>query len=228
MIITDRFNQTAKIEIPTGVKKIGVSMSGGADSSMLCYLLAKEIKENDLNIIIHPISARFAVRPWSYMRAKRVVKFIKNDLECPEIFGQHYYFSVPEDECKIDQAKEKHFGHVMSFLFVNNIIDHLFSGKTKNPSKQVMNTFFDKNPQTDRNNPTEKDIYKASVETVPWAMVDNRLIIDLYKKYGLMHTLLPITRSCEGSETATSNFTKECGKCWWCEERKWALEQVNG
>jgi tRNA(Ile)-lysidine synthase TilS/MesJ len=52
MLLTDSFGQTAKIEIPENVKKIGISMSGGADSSMLCYLLAKKIKEKNLDIII--------------------------------------------------------------------------------------------------------------------------------------------------------------------------------
>jgi hypothetical protein len=228
MQITDSFGQTANLKIPDGVKAIGVSMSGGADSSILCYLLAKQIKEQQLDVIIHPISARFAIRPWSYDHAKRVVNFIASDLKCAETFGKHYYFNVPEDECESDNKKEKHFNHIMSFLFVNNVIDHLFSGKTKNPSKEVMNKFNDQNPQLERNNPTEKNIYKAPVETVPWAMVDKRLIVDQYKKNNLINSLLPLTRSCEGDIKITENFTKECGKCWWCEEREWALKQVNG
>lgn len=226
MKITDNFGQTAYLKIPTGVKKIGISMSGGADSSILCYLLAKQIKEQNLDVIIHPISARFEIRPWSYKHACRVVNFIKYNLECPEIFGHHYFFGISAEECKSDSEKEKHFNHVVSFMFYNELIDHLFSGKTKNPSQEVMNTFFDKNPQADRNKPTEKDIYKAPVETVPWAMSDKRLIMSQYQKHNLINTLLPITRSCEGDEYITEKFTKECGKCWWCEERKWALQQI--
>lgn len=228
MLLTDNFGQIAKLKIPKKVKKIGVSMSGGADSSMLCYLLAKQIKKQNLDIIIHPISARFSVRPWSHDRAKNVVDFIISNLDCPEIFGQHYFFNVSDEECQSDYEKEKHFSHIIGFLLQNNMIDHLFSGKTKNPSQKVMDTFIDKNPQKDRNNPTKKNIYKAPVETVPWAMVDKRLIMSQYQKYDLINTLLPITRSCEGDNLITKNFTKECGKCWWCEERKWALEQVNG
>ena len=227
MQITDSFGQTANLKIPDGVRTIGVLMSGGADSSLLCYLLAKQIKEQNLDVIIHPISARFAVRPWSYDHAKQVVNFIASNLKCPKVFGKHYYFNVPEDECKSDDEKKKHFTHITGFLFTNNIIDHLFSGKTKNPSQEVMNNFNDQNPQLDRNDPTEKDIYKAPVETVAWAMVDKRLIVDQYKKYNLINSLLPLTRSCEGDAFITENFTKECGECWWCEEREWALKQIN-
>lgn len=219
-------DQSAELIIPEGVKKIGVSMSGGADSSILCYLLAKQIKENNLDITIHPISAKFEIRPWSYKHASKAVTFIKGDLNCPEIFGQHYWFNVPLDECADDNEKQKHFGHIFSFLLQNNLIDHFFSGKTKNPAQDIMDTFFDKQPQLDRNNPTEKNIYKSPVETVPWAMVDKRFVIGLYKELGLVNTLLPRTRSCEGDELGTNGFTETCGKCWWCEEREWALKEL--
>ena len=45
----------------------------------------------------------------------------------------------------------------------------------------------------------------------------------LYDKYNLTYTLFPITRSCEGSDYETGNYTFHCGKCWWCEERMWAF-----
>jgi hypothetical protein len=219
--------QTAEVVIPKQAKRIGVSMSGGADSTMLCYLLAKQIKEQNLDVKIHPISAKFKVRPWSYSLADKAVTYIKDDLQCSEVFGQHYWFNVPLDECKSDEEKQKHFGHIFSFLLNNKFIDHFFSGKTKNPAQDVMDTFFDKSPQLDRNNPTEKNIYKSEIETVPWAMVDKRFIINLYKKYDLINNLLPITRSCEGDVNITENFTKTCGICWWCEERNWALQSIN-
>ena len=35
-------------------KTIAVAMSGGADSTLLCYLIANTIQEQDLNITIQP------------------------------------------------------------------------------------------------------------------------------------------------------------------------------
>lgn len=225
MEYTDTFGQTAKLEIPAGVKNIAVSMSGGADSSLLCYLLAKQIKEQNLDIKIFPISAIFAVRPWSYETAIKVVKTIEQ-LTGFTNWGHHWKFRVSLEDCKLDSAKEKRFGDVMSLLFSNQIIDHLYSGKTKNPSQLVCDTFVDKRRQHDRDAPTEADIYKADVETVPWAMVDKRFVLDIYKQHNLLNTLLPLTRSCEGDVVQTENFTKICNTCWWCEERAWALKQI--
>ena len=113
-------------------------------------------------------------------------------------------------------------------MLVNNLIDHFFSGKTANPSMEVMEKFKDQVRQKDRDKPTIKSIYKDTTETVPFAMVDKRFIIDMYKRNNLLNTLLPLTRSCEGSKDITDNFKSTCGLCWWCNEREWALKQVNG
>jgi len=50
---------------------------------------------------------------------------------------------------------------------------------------------------------------------------------ELYRKYNLIDTLLPLTRSCEGWDYMTDGFTKECGECWWCMERSWAFREYH-
>ena len=146
MEYTDKFGQIARLEIPSGVKNIAVSMSGGADSSLLCYLLAKQIKEQGLDIKIFPVSAVFAVRPWSYDTAARIIKRIET-LTGFTNWGHHWQFRVSLEDCKSDIAKENRFGDTLSLLFINKVIDHLYSGKTKNPSAEVCDTFVDKRRQ---------------------------------------------------------------------------------
>ena len=51
----------------------------------------------------------------------------------------------------------------------------------------------------------------------PWHDVDKKQIVNAYRNEGLM-SLFNITRSC------VSLTEKECGGCFWCEERKWALK----
>ena len=57
------------------VKTIGIWMSGGADSSLLAYLLAKKIKDEELNIKLQPLSVRRG-RPNNPIYAGNVVDFI--------------------------------------------------------------------------------------------------------------------------------------------------------
>ena len=45
-------NKFGEVELPFSNKVVGLSMSGGADSTMLCYLLAKFVPD----VIIQPIN----------------------------------------------------------------------------------------------------------------------------------------------------------------------------
>jgi len=225
MIYKDKFNQAIQLTMPKNVKTIGISMSGGADSSLLCYLLARQIKEEKLDVKISPITAKFSVRPWSYDVSRTVTGFISSALDFDN-WGDHWKFDVTEYECQTDARKEYKFDTIVQFLILNKKIDFFYSGKTKNPAQEIMNTFHDKQYQEDRQNPNQQSIQKSEIEHVPYAMVDKRLVLSLYKDLDLLDTLFPLTRSCEGDRNITNNFTTTCGKCWWCEERNWAYQEV--
>ena len=228
ILLTDSFGQSAHIKIPRNVKKLGISMSGGADSAILCYIVAKHLKEINSDIVIHPFSCNWQVRPWSQGKVRKIVEEIKKSTGYKN-FGHIYKFTIDMDEIEQgDDRKAKVFGYYTRFMLDNNLIDHFFSGKTKNPSFEIMKNFKDQVRQKDRDTPTLRSIYKDTVETIPFAMVDKRFVIDMYKRHNLLNTLLPLTRSCEGSEELTDNFASTCGQCWWCNEREWALKQVNG
>ena len=64
-------------------------------------------------------------------------------------------------------------------------------------------------------------------EYEPIRNADKRITMWLANDLGILEDLLPITRSCEGGPIETENFTKECMQCWWCLERKWALDNYN-
>lgn len=64
-------------------------------------------------------------------------------------------------------------------------------------------------------------------EYAPIRNADKRITMWLANELGVLEDLLPITRSCEGGPEETENFTKECMQCWWCLERKWALENYD-
>jgi 7-cyano-7-deazaguanine synthase in queuosine biosynthesis len=57
---------------------------------------------------------------------------------------------------------------------------------------------------------------------MPWRNADKRIVFWLAKEHSILNDMLKLTRSCEGDQWNTENFTKECGECWWCLERNWA------
>jgi hypothetical protein len=70
-----------------------------------------------------------------------------------------------------------------------------------------------------------EDNERNLIHCSPFVQAHKGHVADLYKEYELLDELLPLTRSCEGSDFDTNGFTTECGVCWWCYERKWAFEE---
>jgi len=58
----------------------------------------------------------------------------------------------------------------------------------------------------------------------PYLNVDKKFVAGVFIENNLMDTLYPLTRSCVGTVKETKNFTKECGHCFWCHEKKWAFK----
>mgnify|MGYP000161787311 CR=1 FL=1 len=70
---------------PREVKRLGIWCSGGADSTALLYLLAKTIKDNDLDVYIQPMTVR-RQRPWNPIKAKPVIDKVYPFSESIEAF----------------------------------------------------------------------------------------------------------------------------------------------
>jgi len=113
-----------------------------------------------------------------------------------------------------------------------------YNGVTKNPpadsgvpaSEEIYRDYNDHNYITGyatslSRGPEESHDFVAMYE--PIRNSDKRITIWLANELRVLEDLLPITRSCEGGPLETENFTKECMECWWCLERKWALENYD-
>jgi len=72
---------------------IGIWMSGGADSSLCAYLLAKTIKDYNLNIKILPMSFKRDDKPWNMWTAANIVERIESilDIKKGDIFLNHNF-----------------------------------------------------------------------------------------------------------------------------------------
>lgn len=201
------------------VETIGIWMSGGADSSMLTYLLAKHIKENNLDIKIQPLSVRRG-RPNNPIYAGNVIDFIEEELKI-RMNGHIVYYPDINDE---HQREIKEFWDRDNENFRKGLFQILFSGITKNPPKNdetiSVNKERSRDEDADRPLVSENGIrYYIN----PFFDINKRDLAKLYKDHGVLETLFPITYSCEGDEITTKFHTKHCEKCWWCEERFWAF-----
>jgi hypothetical protein len=182
-------------------QNIGVMISGGADSTLLFWLLLNENKNENLkcNIIPFCVDRLNGSKEHSYRVVNFLKKYLNIDIPDPIIVGN------PD----VHHSKQVYSG----LLDIKNKynIDTIYVGGTQNPPHGSV-----KGPYPYR--PTSSDYNRFDLN--PFLYCDKRHIIYLYIKYNLLE-LLDITHSC-----GVWNHGK-CLACFSCSERFWALSEVS-
>jgi len=226
------FEETHYVDLYVPLKgPIGVWMSGGADSSLCAYLLAKTIKDYNLEIKILPMSFKRDDKPWNMWTAANIVERIENilDIKRGDIFLNHNFCDFGDYRQHIT-LMDKMKNHI-SFLKDNKLATIVYNGLTHNPDplppelEDARETSRDISIQEFLNEKQEKHDLEEKLICKPFLFIDKSFISSLYKKHDLLETLFPYTRSCEGAIHQTDFFKDTCKKCWWCRERKWAFEK---
>lgn len=228
------------ISVDPAWKKIAISVSGGADSALLSFLICTLINDNvEVHVINH--TRMWKTRPWQSHDGIVVYNWLTSRF--PNLhFTRHTNFIAPELEYgNIGPTLVDEYGKHVSgdnieqrafaeFICHTHNIDAYFNGVTRNP----------------RSIPgmSERDIERTA-ETMhleimqhmgKWAMhpfrfIDKSWVIKQYIDNDITD-LLDITRSCEGefSQIDYTNYVfgqpvPTCNQCFWCKEREWAIEQ---
>ena len=197
------------VDIPDG--PIGISCSGGVDSSLLLYILMANCTDT-----IHI----FTLSNDRKGRANAVIvpKVIER---CIQLTGnlnviQHSYYAA-------DQIENTLFDVPREYL-KNKTISCIFFAITANPPADVV--FAAQGSEQSNRDPLtiKKEIEYDGFLYQPFVNKDKKTIADIYKQLNLMETLFPVTRSCE--QIGKLEYYDHCGKCWWCEERQWGFGRV--
>lgn len=228
-------------------KKIAVSLSGGADSALLTYLLCKKITNNKSPIEVHVIShiRGWKTKPWQEHDGIRIYNWMVNQF--PNIkFIRHANFIPPEFEhgyknsvLLTDEYNKSVSGDTIEirafaeYVCFHNNIDAYFNGVTRNPiGVTVAGALPARNIEpTDDNQYLVKTMHMGKLACHPFRFVDKSWIVLQYKLLEI-EELFKLTRSCEGEFRGLdyNNYVPNqnvplCGECFWCKERAWAIEQ---
>lgn len=232
-------------------KRIGVNLSGGADSALLTYLLCNIIKDNNLGTQIDIITYQrcWETRPWQGYIAQQVYMWLLNHF--PAIISKrHLCYIPPELEHGVigpivdDRSGDQIIvGSYNRFAAWHYKLDAVFNATSKNPDDLREDRM--RNRDKDAAQGHIKDLWSESKKTNsifvhPFRFVKKDWIVAQYHLYKILD-LYKLTRSCEGDinhhkkvKDACNHFKDykdgmyipECGECWWCEERNWADNQV--
>ena len=234
------------VDIPHDPKwrRIAISLSGGADSALLAYLLSSMIPQ-DKKFEVHIIShiRMWKTRPWQSYDSKRVFDWLVDRF--PKIkFKRHTNFIAPDVEygnmgpgikdeygkwVSGDNAQQRAFAE---YVCTTEDIPAYYNAVTRNPK----DVDFKGMPERDID-PTEDNMHLRVLTHMnrwafhPFRFTQKDWIIKQYTALGIKD-LLAITRSCEGEFEGIDYKTYKpgqvvpiCGECFWCKERSWAIEQ---
>ncbi len=187
-----------KIELPSDKKRIGVMLSGGADSAILLYLLALERKlaQSDQELI--PFTVARPDGAWNYV--KPIVDKI-NDM-----LGIKLPDPVQVGDPTLHHSQQGRSGEREARAKYN--IEHCFYGSQQHPPVPMPGVY-----------PARPDKIELPGTTIPFALVDKRHTLGLYETFDVW-PLLEITHSC------TAQTEGRCGECYNCKEREWALGEL--
>jgi hypothetical protein len=197
-----------EIEIPE--VRLGVSISGGADSAILTYILMK----------YSPYPLYFfttAIKDKQFITVKHSIDIIQ---KCMQLTGRADVFHTIE---YVETNIRENFFSSLENKVNSGLVNIVCTATTNVPSVKILNEFKNKlnyDILLRRNPLKNKSLYSHNNKMYhPFFNLDKKMIHNFYLELNVLDNLFPLTRSCESLEI----FDKHCGGCWWCEERAWAF-----
>ena len=230
MKLSDNYGQSIEFDIDPRFKKIGINVSGGADSAILFYMVCDYLKQhNRTDTTVSVMScANDLKHRWNVRKAADVINFTIDKLKFNPVDTHYSYYR--------DFQQVRYLTEVEDKLFKDGRVELIISGVTANPwvdadvedSKgRIIN--LNETGLSERNTGTsEMNIVgdNGCAYYTPFVNLDKRFVAAMYDHYGVREGLFPLTRSCEAIPEGDYDpeFEKApCGTCWWCLERKWAF-----
>lgn len=222
-----------EIFIPRGTKVV-LNLSGGIDSAMLLYALAKYKNERNPDITFTLCTSVNLKKAFQAIYAKKIIEVINS------VYPDNYehYTNLNRgvgDLYALDIEKLNHqhsLGpNTMSFFGVsqNPPMDEMIKHDMITPERRE---------ERDAGHPDHEKVgYSELVPgcgvyrfNAPFCFHDKKGIREFGLSVGIPENLFENTRSCEDL-TVTPATDKHCGTCWFCKEREWGwgtLDTLDG
>lgn len=194
---------------------VGVSLSGGADSAILAYILMSHYTSP-----IHFFT--IASKEKRFITIKHSCEIIQ---KCIELTGNNNVF---HHITYVDKQERKFFLNFLIDSCEKFQLEIMHTSTTNVPNEEVLNSFsstLDPDILIRRSPNIKKSVFSVYNKKIyhPFVNLNKKNIKDLYDELNVLEKLFPLTRSCE----STLEFDKHCQTCWWCEERFWAFGRYN-
>jgi hypothetical protein len=201
----DNDKREIKVELPAHHQRIGVMLSGGADSAILLYILALELKMSGSKQELITLTVPRADGASNYVDA--IVNKV-NEL----VPGVNIPLPIRLGDPTVHHSQQGKSGEIAARQHHN--IEHIFYGSQAHPPVPMPGEYPGRPDRTEYTN--NQGIVTT---TCPFALLDKRHTIDLYEIFQVW-PLIELTHSC------THRTEGRCGECYNCKERAWAMEAL--
>lgn len=202
------------LSLPNG--PIGVSFSGGVESTLIAYFVLSQLKNFPTYFFTLSMLKRNFVQHYrTSLVLAELSKLTKN-------YNIYHHLTCNNYDDNVTGSKM--FDTPKDFVLSHGIIKSILAGGNANPPDDVVkNSRFFLNGKApldeDRNPSIVRSIKFNAYMYAPFVNLNKQDIVNLYKENGLDKTLLPLTQSCWTDPP--------CGDCWHCFERNWGEEVLN-
>lgn len=206
---------------------VAISLSGGSDSALILFMLCEEISKGTIDVSIQPKCVQDM--PNLHLASQSIIEQYRKMY--PSVVIKDLVYLPEVNSEKLSDSKRNYYFLKLDTMYkLQNTFT--FVGTTSQPPLSVLTTSRYGFDRILKDRPVVGDDGDYSYEPYnyqPFIHVDKRFVADMYRKYNLMETIYPLTKSCTNSDKIlTENFTKPCKKCWWCAEKKWAFGLYDG
>ena len=225
---------TVDLNLNPQSKRIGISISGRADSALLAFLVCSNTTAD-----IHFTNQirMWRTRPWQEHVSDQVIDWFKNRFA--NKFYLHRNLIPPELEWAdkgpniVDEYGKLKSGNQIILRSHNEYVAHkykldaLYGGVNRNPDIKIEGAL----EERDYGHIPPFFVHDGIAICHPFVYTRKDWIIKQYYDHNILD-LLEITRSCEGefkdidyTNYVPGQYVPICGSCFWCKERAWGIEK---
>lgn len=217
------------INIPFSYKwdTVAVSLSGGLNSALVLYLLAKTFQAQGIETKIQPITFRFLDRVDSSVNVPAIIAKIKEITGYNAILDAKLH-TVPLDVSEDPIKKPEFVTQKLKELVDNWEVDFFFNGKISNPPENIRKEFHN-NEQRHKSRDNPKSIYNTETDVSPLLLINKVEVVNFLIFHEIFDAIAPLTISCDQklSVISANNLSVPCNQCWWCDSKKYAYSVNN-
>lgn len=238
-------------------KIFNINLSGGADSTLLTYILCKLISEYKLKI---KIIATTLIRFWEFRSgtedaARNIFNIIQSmfpDIEMEQVFGfvptalevtplknivlpLNSYADFFKENANADVYAVMNF---TDYVNKRNKVDRTYSGTTTNPDHLGASVNAPEFRRVREFMDSDRHSYlRNTIRQDPFCLIQKNWVMAQYENFGI-EFLRDATRSCESTDLVlnamfgegqwdSTNAKYSCGKCFFCQERSWGIDSTD-